>query len=103
MEQALEDIADFNMRIHGVHKLPLETSSLSPLRHLLPLQTILTCSAIQDFVDSEHLATLAFVNGSQLADPFPGLSIRVNGVQPQNFTVSQMNIADMPAILSHAA
>jgi hypothetical protein len=71
MEQALEDIADFNMRIHGVHKLPLETSSLSPLRHLLLLQTTLTCSAIQDFVDSEHLATLAFVNVSQLADHFP--------------------------------
>jgi hypothetical protein len=30
-EQGLEDIAEFNMRIHGVHKLPLETSSLSPL------------------------------------------------------------------------
>jgi hypothetical protein len=31
MEQALKDIAEFNMRVHGVDELPLETSSFSPL------------------------------------------------------------------------
>jgi hypothetical protein len=97
-EQACKDIAEHNIRIHGVHKLPSETSSLSPLQHLLLLQTTFTCSVIQDFVDSEHLATLAFVNVSQLADPFPRLSIRPKGVLPLSLTVSQNNTADMPAV-----
>lgn len=97
-EQACKHIAEHNMRIHGVYKLPLEMSSPSPLRPLLLLQTTFTCSAIQDFVDSEHLATLAFVNVSQLVDRFPRLSIRLDGVLPQNLTVSQMDTADIPAV-----
>jgi hypothetical protein len=97
-EQALKDIAELNIQIHGILRLPSETFPPSPLRPLLLLQTTFPGSAIQDSMDSEYLATLAFVNVSQLSDHSPGLSIRLNGVQSQNFTVLQMNTADMPAV-----
>jgi hypothetical protein len=67
-EQTLTEMVEFNMRVHGIAKLPLaniDTSSPSPLRPLLLLQTAFTRSALKQYSQPDYLADFGFIEVGQ--------------------------------------